>query len=183
MSWSAFILAAAVALTMDASFMPVFEFAGVTPSLVGCLAAFVALHAERRAAWWGCWMLGLLLDLSSPVSIAGTVLFVPGPHALGFALGAAGVLSVRSEVMRRSMVAAAAATLAVLVLASLVWTSLWSLRGWWPDGEVPWAGNALVELWHLLLASAYTTLLALPVAWLLGRTFDHWGFPASRRRR
>ena len=61
MSWSAFILAAAVALTMDASFMPVFEFAGVTPSLVGCLAAFVALHAERRAAWWGCWALGVLL--------------------------------------------------------------------------------------------------------------------------
>jgi hypothetical protein len=30
---------------------------------------------------------------------------------------------------------------------------------------------------------AYTTLLALPVAWLLGRTFDQWGFPASRRRR
>jgi rod shape-determining protein MreD len=118
-SWSAFILAAAAALTLDASLMPAFAFGGATPSLVGCVAAFVALHAERRRAWWGCWVLGLLLDLSSPMAIGGAVTFVPGPFALGFALGAALVLSVRAEVMRRSMVAASVATLAMMVMASL----------------------------------------------------------------
>jgi len=183
MSWSAFILTAAIALTMDASIMQVFEFMGATPSLVGCLAAFVALHAERRVAWWGCLMLGLLFDLSSPVSIAGALVFVPGPYAAGFALGAAAVLSVRAEVMRRSMLAAAFATLALLILASLVWTMLWTLRGWLPAGEVPWAGSAAGELFRKMVWSCVTAIASLPVAWLLGRTFHYWDFPASRRRR
>jgi rod shape-determining protein MreD len=182
-SWPAVILAAAAALTLDASFMPAFSFGGATPSLAGCVAAFVALHAERRRAWWGCWLMGLLLDLSSPMSIGGSVTFVPGPFALGFALGAALILSLRAEVMRRSMVAAAVATLALLAMASLVWTTVWAVRGWWPDGQWPWAGSAAGELSRRLLWSGISAIAALPVSWLLGRTFDHWAFPASRRRR
>jgi rod shape-determining protein MreD len=183
MNWSAFILAAAVALTLDASLMPALEFAGATPSLVGCLAAFVALHAERRRAWWGCWTLGLLVDLSSPVAIDGSMAFVPGPNALAFTLGAALVLSLRAELMRRSMIAAAVATLGLLALASLAWTMVWTLRGWGPDGEWPWTGTASSQLLRDLTRAAVTAVLALPVSWLLARTFDHWGFPASRRRR
>jgi rod shape-determining protein MreD len=183
MNWSAFILAAAVALTLDASLVPAFEFAGAAPTLVGCLAAFVALHAERRRAWWGCWWLGLMQDLSSPMSIDGTVTFVPGPYALGFALGAALILAVRAEVMRRSMVAASVATLGLLVMAGVVWTMVWTIRGWGPDGSWPWVGSAAAQLWHMLVRAAVTSVVALPVSWLLGRTFDHWGFPASRRHR
>ena len=183
MSWSAFILAAAAALTLDASLMPAFDFAGATPSLIACVAAFVALHAERRRAWWGCWWLGLLQDLSSPMAIDGTVTFVPGPYALGFALGAALVLVVRSEVMRRSMIAAAVATLGLLVMAGIVWTMVWTLRGWASDGSWPWVGSAAAQFGRMSMRAAVTAVVALPVSWLLGRTFDHWGFPASRRRR
>jgi cell shape-determining protein MreD len=183
MSWAAFILAAAAALTLDASFMPVLQFGGVTPSLVGCLAAFVALHAERRAAWWGCLVLGLLVDFSSPVAVGGGVTFVPGPNAVGFTLGAAMVLSLRAEVMRRSMMAAAAATLVLMSLAAVAWTFVWALRSWWPDGQPVWTGSALSQLWHQMLVALVSAVLALPVSWTLGRTFDQWGFPASRRRR
>jgi hypothetical protein len=35
----------------------------------------------------------------------------------------------------------------------------------------------------MVLVAAISAPVALPVSWLLGRTFDHWGFPASRRRR
>jgi hypothetical protein len=34
-----------------------------------------------------------------------------------------------------------------------------------------------------MLWSVTSAVAALPVSWLLGRTFDHWAFPASRRRR
>jgi rod shape-determining protein MreD len=183
MSWAAFTLAAAAALMLDASFMPVLRFAGTTPSLVGCVAAFVALHADRRRAWWGCWLLGLLLDLSSPVAVGGSLGFVPGPHALGFTFGAAAILSLRSEVMRRSMVAASAGTLVLLLAAGLVWTSMWIVRGLWPGAAVPWAGSSASELMHQFLDAVASAALAIPMSWLLGRTFDHWGFPASRRRR
>ncbi len=183
MNWSAFILAAVVALTLDASLMPAFEFAGATPSLVGCLAAYVALHAERKRAWWGCWWLGLLQDLSSPMSVEGTITFVPGPYALGFLLGGALILAVRAEVMRRSMVAASVATLGLLSMAGLVWTMVWTLRGWSSDAGWPWTGSALGQLWQMFLVAMISGVVALPISWLLGRTFDHWGFPASRRRR
>jgi rod shape-determining protein MreD len=183
MNWAAFTLAAAAALTLDASFMPVLRFAGTTPSLVGCVAAFVALHADRRRAWWGCWLLGLLLDFSSPVAVGDALGFVPGPHAMGFTFGAAAILSLRSEVMRRSMVASSAGTFLLLLGASLVWTALWIVRGLWPDAAVPWVGNSAAELGHQALDALASGILAIPVSWLLGRTFDHWGFPASRRRR
>jgi rod shape-determining protein MreD len=182
MNWSAFILAAAVALTVDASLMPAFEFGGATPTLAGCLAAFVALNAERRRAWWGCWWIGLLQDFSSPAAIEGTVTFVPGPNALGFALGAALVLSLRSEVMRRGMVASAAGTLGLMVMAGLVWTMVWTIRGWTSDGSWPWIDGSLAQFGRMLMRAAVTAVAAVPFGWLLGWTFDHWGFPASRRR-
>lgn len=183
MSWAAFVLAAAAALTLDASFMPVLRFAGTTPSLVGCVAAFVALHADRRRAWWGCWLLGLLLDFSSPVAVGGSLGFVPGPHALGFTFGAAAILSLRSEVMRRSMVASSVGTFVLMVGSSLVWTAMWIVRGMWPEAATPWAGGAAAELAHQAMDAIASAVLAVPVSWLLGRTFDQWGFPASRRRR
>lgn len=183
MSWAAFTLAAAAALTLDASFMPVLRFAGTTPSLVACVAAFVALHADRRRAWWGCWLLGLLLDLSSPVAAGGALGFVPGPHALGFTFGAAAIMSLRSEVMRRSMVASSAGTFLLLLAAGLVWTAIWIVRSMWPDASLPWTGSSFAELTHQVLDAVASAVLAVPVSWVLGRTFDHWGFPGSRRRR
>lgn len=183
MNWAAFTLAAAVALTLDASFMPVLRFAGTTPSVVGCVAAFVALHADRRRAPWGCWLLGLLVDFSSPVTAGGTLAFVPGPSALGLVFGAAAILALRAEVMRRSMVAASAGTLVLLVAAGLVWTAVWLVRGMWPDAAVPWSGSASTELARRSLDAVASAVLAVPVSWALGLTFDHWGFPASRRRR
>ena len=96
-----FFLAVAIVLPMDAAFMPVFSIAGASPSLAGVLAAFVSLNASRRAAWWGCFVIGLLIDFSSPHYIAGSILFLPGPNTLGFALGSAAVTVVRALLLRR----------------------------------------------------------------------------------
>lgn len=178
-----FVLAAAVALTLDASLMPALTLGGAAPSMVGALAAFVALHAERRTAWWACWTLGLLLDLSNPMPVAGAATFVPGPFAVGFTLGAALILGTRAEIARRSFLANGAATLALLLMASVFWTGVWMVRGWWPDGEWVWAGSALGELGRKAWWSLWSAVVAMPLSLLLGLTFDRWGFAVSWRSR
>lgn len=183
MSAAAFLVAAAVALTLDAALMPAFTLWGAAPSVVGCVAAFVALHADRRAACWGCWTLGLMLDLSTPMPVGGAATIVPGPFAVGFALGAVLVLGLRADVSRRTEVATAAATFVLLLMASLVWTAVWMVRGWWPDGEWVWAGSAIGELGGKMWWCAISAFGALPLSWLLGRTYAWWNFPLSWRRR
>ena len=178
-----FVLAAAVALTLDASLMPALSLGGAAPSLVGALAAFIALHAERRAAWWGCWTLGLLLDLSSPMPIAGAATFVPGPFAVGFTLGAALILGTRAEISRRSFVAQGVATLVLLLMAGLVWTSVWMVRGWWPDGDWVWAGSALGELVRKGWWSLWSAAVAMPLSLLLAPALERWFFTAAWRSR
>jgi cell shape-determining protein MreD len=181
--WSVFILATLVALPMDAAFMPVFAVGGAVPSLAGMLAAFVSLHALRRSAWWGCFLLGLLVDLSSPQLVAGELLFLPGPNALGFALGSAAVTLLRGVLLRRSMLTVAAMTFVLLLAASLVWVFLWSVRGIWPDGAVPFVGGATAELGKRLGWCLWSMALALPVGWALNRSHAWWGFPGVGPRR
>jgi rod shape-determining protein MreD len=183
MSLATFLIAAALALTLDSAIMPLCTLMGATPSLVGCVASFVALHAERRAAWWGCWALGLLLDLSSPMPVGGAVLLVPGPYALGFTAGAALILQARAEVSRHSYVTSLVATFAMLVMASLVWTSIWTVRGWWPDGDWAWMGGPAAELGRKAWWSLWTALVAVPVSLVLDRTERWWGFVVPWRTR
>ncbi|MCE9619110.1 MAG: hypothetical protein K8R92_04305 [Planctomycetes bacterium] len=178
-----FILAVAIALPMDAAFMPVFSIGGASPSLAGILAAFVSLNALRRSAWWGCFLLGLLVDLSSPQLVGGELLFLPGPNTLGFALGSGAVTVLRGLLLRRSMLTVAAMTFALLFAASLVWVFLWSMRGLWPDAAVPFAGSAMQELGKRAGWCCASAVMGLPVGWALNRTYGWWGFPGVGPRR
>ena len=183
MRWSVFFLAVAIVLPMDAAFMPVFSIAGASPSLAGVLAAFVSLNASRRAAWWGCFVIGLLIDFSSPHFIAGSILFLPGPNTLGFALGSAAVTVVRALLLRRSMLTVSAMTFVLLLGVSLVWVFIWSVRGLWLDGTVPFSGSALQELGKRMGWCLSSAAMGLPVGWALNRTYSWWGFPGVGPRK
>ena len=181
--WSMFILAVALVLPIDAAFMPVFSIAGASPSLAGILAAFVSLNASRRAAWWGCFLMGLLVDLSSPQLVMGSLLFLPGPNTLGFALGSGTVTVMRSLLLRRSMLTVAAMTFVLLLAVSLIWVFIWSVRGIWLDGSVPFSGSALQELGKRMGWCLSSAVVGLPIGWALNRTYSWWGFPGVGPRK
>ena len=183
MRWSMFILAVAIVLPIDAAFMPVFSIGGTAPSLAGVLAAFVSLNAARRSAWWGCFVIGLLIDFSSPQMVNGALLFLPGPNTLGFALGSCTVTVFRALLLRRSMLTVSAMTFVLLLAASLIWVFIWSIRGIVTDGVVPFVGSAMQELGMRLGWCLSSAIIGLPVGWALNRTFSWWGFPGAGPRK
>ena len=178
-----FVLALVIVLPLDAAFMPVFSIGGTSPCLAGVLAAFISLNASRRAAWWGCFLMGLLVDLSSPQLVMGSLLFLPGPNTLGFALGSGTVTVMRSLLLRRSMLTVAAMTFVLLLAVSLIWVFIWSIRGIWLDGSVPWPETALLELGKRIGWCLSSAVMGLPVGWALNRTFSWWGFPGVGPRK
>ena len=67
MRWSVFAIAAFVVVVAQLSLRDtlILHSAGeIRPDFIACLAVFIALFAERSAALWACWILGLLMDLA-----------------------------------------------------------------------------------------------------------------------
>ena len=104
MRWIVFIVASCLAVALDMGLsgaMTLRTLGFITPSFAGCLVAWIALFGRADCVLWGAWILGVLTDLT-PGSMEGSQLvFIVGPHALGFPLGAWLVLTIRSMVFRQ----------------------------------------------------------------------------------
>lgn len=182
MRWLTLAVAAYAAFAVEAGLGPLLRIAGVTPSLLLLLVAFVALWAEASAAVWAAVVLGVLADLL-PGGVA------VGPHAVGFALGAWLVLQVRGLVFRQATWTILAMTLLVGIAAYPVAEVLVSLRFWWSGVDAA-AGKDWPGFWSRLgvdtLRLLYTAVLALPLGWLLDRSAPWWRFatrPSAERRK
>ncbi len=170
-----------VTSALDVSLAPMFSVWGSTPSFALPVVAFLALLAERRAALWAALVAGSLADLTGP-SITGPVapLYLIGPHALGLALGTSAVVQIRGALKKRSLLVLMTATLAVGALSDVVWTFVWALRGWFPQGSVPWGdGSALGALGGEALSTALSACAALPIGWAMLKLMPWWSFPAT----
>lgn len=181
MRWSLAITLIVVASALDVSLAPMFSVWGAAPSLTLALVSFLALLAERRAAISAALLAGALADLTDP-AISGPVapLYLIGPHALGLALGVSAVIQIRGALKKRSLLVLMTATVAVGMLSGVVWTFLWALRGWFPQGSTPWSdGSALGALGGESLAAALSACAALPVGWVLLKLMPWWSFPAT----
>ena len=100
MRWAVFAIFAYLTLVLDTSFLEVLAVGELQskPSACGLLAAFICLSAPRMAAMWACLMLGLLLDLSDPLSLGdGDELHLIGPRTLGYIGGGYLVLQLRTR--------------------------------------------------------------------------------------
>ncbi|MSR17954.1 MAG: hypothetical protein EXS00_02110 [Phycisphaerales bacterium] len=175
-----FIAAMLIGLVLDASFVPVLEVGGVRPSVLLVLVVFVCLCGERDAAKWAAIAGGLSLDLSNPVVLSGAPsIYVVGPNLLGFLFGAQLLGSLRGVLLKRSVLAMAVATLLFAAAAAVVVVFVWSARLWIVGPPVPWdSSGARSMLWSLALSGVLSSLLALPLGWLLIRSFPMWGFPS-----
>ncbi len=156
----------------------------IRPSAAAVLAAFIALSAPRYAALWSCLVLGLLLDLSAPLSMpGGRVLHLIGPCALGFTAGGWLVLRGRSMVFRQRALSIGAMTVLLLLAANAVAIALYAARSWYPGGPVHWTdGSAAAAILRRGLVAVYSGLLAVPVGWLLVQSTPLWGFETIMRR-
>ncbi|MHC4414713.1 MAG: hypothetical protein ACYS0G_05465 [Planctomycetota bacterium] len=200
MRWLVFVIFALAGLVLDVSLLDVLapdELRQIRPSLCGVLAVFVALSAPRMTALWACFILGMLLDLSHPLTmpeplldasypVASPVvrrLHVIGPYALGYVAGGCLVLQVRTMVFRRRPLAIGVMTVGFLLAVHVVVVGLYVVRSWYPGGPVFWTELAtLNELLRRFLIALYSGLFAIPIGWLLVKSMPLWGFQTVSHR-
>ena len=184
MRWGVFVLALALCLTLDISFIQVLAIGPIFPSVCAALVVFVALFAPRSTALWAALYTGVMLDLGSPVLLDGQeVIHVIGPHALGLVLGAYLVILLRSIVVRRNPLTVGMLVVPCIMAASLVSMAIWTFRGFYDGVEVPWAGlTAAGELGRILGLAVYSALVAIPIGWLLLLSWTVWKFDPTALR-
>ncbi len=183
MRWVVFLIFAVLGLVFDTGLAEVLRIEkawSIRPSLCAAVAVFVALSAPRATALFACLGLGLLLDLSNPLTAdTGRSLYLIGPYTLGYAAGGWLVVQARPMVFRRRPITVGVMTFACLLAVQLVAITVFVLRSrsWYPGGPVQWTElTAWVELVKRLLIALYSGLLAVPVGWVLVRSAPLWGF-------
>ena len=186
MRWAVFGIFAYLTLVLDTSLLELL--AGrelqIKPSACGLLAAFICLSAPRMAAMWACLTLGLLLDLSDPLSLGeADKLHLIGPRTLGYVCGGYLVLQLRTIVFRQRALTIGTMTFICLLAVHLVAVAVYVIRSWYPGGDLSWAQTTtLGELLRRFLMALYSGLLAIPFGWLLVRSMPLWGFQTLSHR-
>lgn len=183
MNWLVYLVALLVALAFDASVGGVLAFGETRPQVLPGVVVFALLSAPRRTAVRAAMLAGLLADLLAPmVAEDGSMLAVPGPRVLGFALGALAVLQLRSLLYRKNPLSGAVTTFAFSLLAAVVFVAVWTLRGAVTGGGAPWwPTTGAMEMWGRFLGALADAGLAIPVLWLLEKTRSLWDFAVVTR--
>lgn len=176
MNWLVFILSAWICFGLELALMSVFDAGsrGVHPSMVVPLLVFVAMNAPRKQTLWAAIMLGLVVDLISPVPAQdGGLVTVIGPHALGHLLGVHFVLAVRGMLIRRNPLTMIVMSIVTMLIAQIVVIAIFTLRDLGASSLVWDAGN---ELRQGLFSSLYTGISALLLSFVFFALGPVFGF-------
>ncbi len=189
MRWGIFAIFTLLVLSIDAGLSDLLRIESlweIRPNFCAVLAVFVALSAPRVTALWGCFVIGLLVDLSIEHITAGNRgVYLVGPYALGLLAGGWLVLRGRTMVFRRRAMTIGVMTLISLLVAQAIIMMLLVLRSrsWYPGGPIHWPDNAVgIELLRRILIAVYSGIAAVPCGWLLVRTVPLWGFQSGVHR-
>ena len=189
MRWGIFAIFTLLMLSIDAGVSDLLRIESlweIRPNFCGVLAVFVALSAPRITALRGCFVIGLLLDLTVEYTAGGNRgVYLVGPYALGLLAGGWVVLRGRTMVFRRRALTIGVMTLVALLVAQAIVVMLLVLRSrsWYPGGPIHWPDTAVgIELLRRILIAVYSGLAALPFGWLLVRTLPVWGFQTGVHR-
>lgn len=183
MRWSVYAVAILIAASLDASVGSLFAVGELRGQFLPAVVVFALLAAPRKLGVRIAMLGGLVADLLSPVVLpTQEVLIVPGPRALGFALGALAVIQLRSLLYRQNPLAGSAATFVFSLLAAVAFVFIFSIRSLVLDGGAPWwPGSGAGEVWRRFLGAIGDGILALPTLWLLGKTRSIWAFTTATR--
>ena len=189
MRWPVFLIFAYIALALETGVsgrLGPGTLGGVSPSFVVLLVVFISLFAPRATALWACWLLGVLMDLSAPCARSGLGgVFLIGPYALGYVFGCVLILQLRALVFRKRVLTFALLTFICMLAISLVVVGVFAIRTWYAESPRPvyFETTAMHELLRRFGMSVYTSLLAIPLGWLLVRCHPVWGFASPLQHR
>jgi len=170
-SWITFGLELALQPTLDAGSR------GVHPSMVIPLMVFAALYAPRKQALWSAIVLGVLMDLVSPMSrIDGGIAIIVGPHALGFLLACHFILAIRGSLIRRNPLTLVMISVAASFIAQILVIAIFTARDL---GTNPLIWDASDQLVERSFSSLYTAISALALSIVFFALAPAFGFHSS----
>lgn len=182
MRWTIFIIITLLLLALEISLRVVLRLESIgriSPSFLASLLVFLGLFAPRQQALWGALVLGILLDLCTPLQQPGAGdLYIIGPYALGYVTACFMIVQVRAMVFRRRLLTFCMLTMFALALTAIVSVTIYMVRSWlpWTDGLYPTMPSAFSELTRGLGIAVYSALLAIPLGWLLIHSARLWRF-------
>lgn len=179
MNWFVFAFVAWIIFGLELALLPILDAGsgGVHPSMVIPLMAFAALYAPRKQAMWAAIILGILMDLLSPMARAdgGSVVIV-GPYALGYLLACHFILAIRGSLIRRNPLTLVIISIASSLIAQIVVIAIFTARDL---GSNPLIWDASDQLVQRSLSSAYTGLSALILSIIFFALAPAFGFHSS----
>ncbi len=185
MRWSIFAIFAYLFIALQIGLGDLFEIQGVRPELLFIFMIFIAALAPSNYVFKSAILLGLLSDLFTAYLTSDQQnITIIGPHALGYALGAVFALQLRTMLFRQHPVsitlmvflAGLTSHLTAIFLISVrwllgEWLVFWPAFNWSPTDQ-------LVERFLMIL---YTTIMTIPIAWILLRMMPLFAFDIRPR--
>lgn len=178
MSWAIFAICALIAMVFEVGLVDTVHILHIKPSMCAVLATFIALSAPRVTALWACMALGLLLDLSTDLSVGfSRTLHLIGPYTLGYVFACFIVLQMRSTVFRRRALTIGTMTLLFAFSAMVITVTLYIIRSWYPEGPLYWAEvSTFNEIMRRFFSAIYSGVMGVPIGWVLARSTPLWQF-------
>lgn len=176
MNWVVFLIGGWIMLGLELGLKSALELGdtSIAPSFLAIYAVFLACSAPARTAQWACLVIGLFVDLSSPIARSDTGLYtVIGPHALGALLMCQLVLALRGLMFRRNPLTLAFLSFVGYLTWQVLVTAIFTVRHLTGD---PTLWSASGELLGRAGASLYTGIWALPVSLVLILLMPLFGF-------
>lgn len=179
MNWLTFIITTYILLSAEIGLRGLLVIGDqVYPGFLLILLVFIGLAASHHTVGWAALILGLLVDLQPTTG----ALAVPGPAAIGYLVGGYAILQLRTLLFRESVLTLAIMVFAVGIFVNLAEVALYSFRGLgFLAGEPIPGWSAAGELVTRFLRLLYTTVVAIPLGWVLVKTTPLWRFHTGSR--
>lgn len=154
----------------------------VLPNLLLILGVFVSVYAPQTTTLWAMLLLGVLTDILVPIQSNGPVgdFVLVGPYAVGFMIGGWAAMQLRG-IFRRSIPGIVATVLIVCFFVELTVVAAMTVRGLpWPVNQPLIGWSAADELVRRFWCLLYTTMVSIPLIYLLGGMLKLFHFESSR---
>ena len=179
MNWFVFLLMGWFCFGLELALLPVFDAGsgGVHPSMVVPLLVFVAMNAPRKHTLWAAILLGIVMDLLSPIpAVDGGTITIIGPNALGYLLGVHFVMAIRGMLLGRNPLTLIVMSVLVMLIAQIVVVAVFTARGM-GDSSIIWdAGD---QLRQRFFSSLYTGVSALLLSFVFFALSPFFGFSSA----